>query len=65
MAMPAFAFLAVAGLALITLLFLADAALDKDGSPVIVTSQRSVCRNLLTVLTTYIFSPPHQHPLPT
>src|SRR4249919_1428622 len=41
MAMPAFAFLAVAGLALITLLFLADAALDKDGSPVIVTSQRS------------------------
>ena len=39
--MPAFAFLAVAGLALITLLFLADAALDKDGSPVIVTSQRS------------------------
>jgi hypothetical protein len=39
--MPALAFLAVAGLALIALLFLADATLDKDGSPVIVTSQRS------------------------
>jgi hypothetical protein len=41
MAMPVLAFLAVAGLALIALLFLADATLDKDGSPVIVTSQRS------------------------
>jgi hypothetical protein len=39
--MPVFAFLAVAGLALIALLFLADAALEKDDSPVIVTSQRS------------------------
>ena len=39
--MPALAFLAVAGLALIALLFLADATLDNDGSPVIVTSQRS------------------------
>jgi len=39
--MPVLAFLAVAGLALIALLFLADATLDKDGSPVIVTSQRS------------------------
>ena len=39
--MPALAFLAVAGLALVALLFLADATLEKDGSPVIVTSQRS------------------------
>ena len=39
--MPALAFLSVAGLALIALLFLADATLEKDGSPVIVTSQRS------------------------
>ncbi|HET8543986.1 MAG TPA: hypothetical protein VFL68_05735 [Pseudolabrys sp.] len=39
--MPALTFLAVAGLALIALLFLADATLEKDGSPVIVTSQRS------------------------
>jgi len=39
--MPALAFLAVAGLALIAMLFLADATLEKDGSPVIVTSQRS------------------------
>jgi hypothetical protein len=41
MAMPVLAFLAVAGSALIALLFLADATLEKDGSPVIVTSQRS------------------------
>ncbi len=39
--MPVLAFLAVAGLALIALLFVADAALENDGSPVIVTSQRS------------------------
>ena len=39
--MPVLTFLAVAGLALIALLFLADTALEKDGSPVIVTSQRS------------------------
>lgn len=39
--MPVFAFLAVAGLALIALLFVADAALEKNGSPVIATSQRS------------------------
>ena len=39
--MPVLAFLAVAGSALIALLFLADATLEKDGSPVIVTSQRS------------------------
>ena len=39
--MPVFAFLAVAGLALIALLFVADAALENDGSPVIITSQRS------------------------
>ena len=39
--MPVLAFLAVAGLALVALLFLADATLEKDGSPVIVTSQRS------------------------
>ena len=39
--MPVLAFFAVAGLALIALLFVADAALEKDGSPVIVTSQRS------------------------
>jgi hypothetical protein len=41
MAMPVLAFLAVAGSALIALLFLADATLEKDGSPAIVTSQRS------------------------
>jgi hypothetical protein len=39
--MPILAFLAVAGLVLIALLFVADAALENDGSPVIVTSQRS------------------------
>jgi len=39
--MPVLAFLAVAGSALIALLFLADATLEKDGSPAIVTSQRS------------------------
>lgn len=39
--MPVLAFLAAAGLALIALLFLADATLEKDGSPVIATSQRS------------------------
>jgi hypothetical protein len=39
--MPVLAFFAVAGLALIALLFVADAALEKDASPVIVTSQRS------------------------
>ena len=39
--MPALAFLAVAGLALIALLFLADATLEKDGPSVIATSQRS------------------------
>ena len=38
--MPALTFLAVAGLALIALLFVADATLE-PGSPVIVTSQRS------------------------
>ena len=39
--MPALAFLAATGLTLIALLFLADATLEKDDSPVIVTSQRS------------------------
>ena len=39
--MPALAFLAVAGLALIALLFFADATLEKGDSPVIATSQRS------------------------
>jgi hypothetical protein len=39
-AMPVFNFLVVAGLALIALLFVADATLE-PGSPVIVTSQRS------------------------
>jgi hypothetical protein len=39
--MPVLAFLAVAGLALVTLLFVADAALEKSDSPVIATSQRS------------------------
>ena len=39
--MPALGFLAVAGLALIALLFVTDAALEKSDSPVIVTSQRS------------------------
>jgi len=38
--MPALAFLAVAGLVLTALLFVADAKLDKDSSPAIVTSQR-------------------------
>jgi len=38
--MPVFSFLIVAGLALIALLFVADATLE-PGSPVIVTSQRS------------------------
>ena len=39
-AMPALAFLAVVGLVLVALLFIADATLE-DSSPVIVTSQRS------------------------
>jgi len=39
--MPVVGFLAVAGLALIALLFVADAALEKSDSPVIATSQRS------------------------
>jgi len=39
--MPALGFLAVASFALIALLFLADATLEKSDSPVIVTSQRS------------------------
>jgi hypothetical protein len=39
--MRALAFLAAAGLTLIALLFVADATLEKDDSPVIVTSQRS------------------------
>ena len=37
--MPALAFLSVAGLILVALLFVADATFDKSGSPVIVTSQ--------------------------
>ena len=39
--MPVLAYFAVAGSVLIALLFLADATLEKDGSSVIVTSQRS------------------------
>jgi hypothetical protein len=39
--MPALAFLAVAGSVLVALLFLADATLEKNISPAIVTSQRS------------------------
>lgn len=39
--MRALAFLAVAGSVLIALLFLADATLEKDGPPAIITSQRS------------------------
>jgi hypothetical protein len=39
--MPALTVLAVVGLALITLLFVADATLEPSGSPVIVTSQRT------------------------
>ena len=39
--MPALGFLVVAGFALIALLFLADATLEKSDSPVIATSQRS------------------------
>ena len=38
--MRALAFLAVAGLVLVALLFVADATLEKNDSPVIVTSQR-------------------------
>lgn len=40
-AMPVLKFLAIAGSALIALLFVADATLEKNGSPVIATSQRS------------------------
>jgi len=43
--MPALGFLAVAGLALIALLYVADAALEKSDSPVIATSQRSGLRD--------------------
>ena len=39
--MPALAFLAVAGLVLTALLFVADAKLNKSSSPAIVTSQRT------------------------
>ena len=39
--MPALGFLVVAAFALIALLFLADATLEKSDSPVIATSQRS------------------------
>jgi hypothetical protein len=39
--MPALIFLSVAGLILVALLFVADATLEKNDSPVIVTSQRS------------------------
>jgi hypothetical protein len=37
--MPTLAFLSVASLILVALLFVADATLEKNGSPVIVTSQ--------------------------
>ena len=37
--MPALALLSVAGLILVALLFVADATLEKSGSPVIVTSR--------------------------
>jgi outer membrane biosynthesis protein TonB len=40
MAMPALAFLGVAGLVLTALLFVADAELENSSSPAIVTSQR-------------------------
>ena len=40
-AMPVLAYFAVAGSVLVALLFLADATLEKNNSPVIVTSQRS------------------------
>jgi hypothetical protein len=39
--MPVLSVLAVAGSALVALLFLADATLDKNGPPAIVTSQRT------------------------
>jgi hypothetical protein len=39
--MPALVFLSVAGLILVALLIVADATLEKNDSPVIVTSQRS------------------------
>jgi hypothetical protein len=39
--MPALTFLAMAGLVLTALLFVADASLEKNNSPVIVTSQRT------------------------
>ena len=38
--MPVLAYFAVAGSVLVALLFLADATLEKNNSPVIVTSQR-------------------------
>ena len=39
--MPVLAFLSIAGSVLVALLFLADATLEKNGPPAIVTSQRS------------------------
>lgn len=39
--MPALIFFSVAGLILVALLFVADATLERNDSPVIVTSQRS------------------------
>jgi len=48
--MPALAFLAVAGLVLTTLLFIADAKLELSSSPAIITSQR-----------TGLLEPQHQH----
>jgi hypothetical protein len=39
--MPVLAYFAVAGSVLVALLFVADATLEKNNSPVIVTSQRS------------------------
>ena len=39
--MPVLAFLAAAGVVLVTLLFIANATLEKSQSPVIITSQRS------------------------
>ena len=57
--MPALAFLAVAGLALIALLFFADAALERSDLPVIATSQRSgLPESCRCVLTRFTFSPP-------
>ena len=60
--MPVLAFLAVVGFALIALLFVADATLERS-SPVIVTSDRVGLPERWHP-DTYKLSPPRQHPRP-